>query len=145
MRGVGCAALLALLAPVGATLVAADAHRRYVHVGEHITSSCTPYSWKDYVLDVTSDLTEYNLLFEVEDIGPGLNPTGLSVALWEDEVPPNRHAEHRTDLATGKLWAVVTPRVGRRKPARSFGRRRRRRSRSPRVCVRLAPSRVCRA
>ena len=88
------------------TVVAADAHVTEVVVGQHLTSHCEPYAWSDYTLQVDTNLTDYNLLFEVEDITTAFNPTGLSIALWEDEVPIDRAAEHRSDRANGKIWAV---------------------------------------
>ena len=66
-------------------------------------------------MNITEDLTGYNLLFEVEDVGTAYNPTGLSVSLWnayegdgqyEAPIPMDRHAEHKTTRATGKIWAV---------------------------------------
>jgi hypothetical protein len=73
---------------------------------DHLDSDCTANAWRDYVLDVGEDLVNSNLLFEVEDVETPYNPTGLSVSLWTSTVPSSRLAEHRTNRATGKVWAV---------------------------------------
>ena len=67
---------------------------------------CSPYAWKDYLVTVDESLLNSNLLFEVVGQDLPFDPTALSVSMWEDEVPLDRHAEHKTERANGKLWAV---------------------------------------
>ena len=47
-----------------------------------------------------------NLMFEVEDQGTSYNPEAIMIAIWEYAVPSDRAAEHRTERAAGKVWAV---------------------------------------
>ena len=71
-----------------------------------VDGSCTPNSWVDYQFPVTEALKDTNLMFEVEDKGASYNPEALMVAIWEYAVPSDRAAEHRTERAAGKVWAV---------------------------------------
>ena len=94
------------LAGATASTVADDAHVENLYLGAHLVTSCAPYAWSDYVLNVTEAMTGYNLLFEVENTDAAYNPTGLSVSLWTGSAPSNRHAEHKIDRATGKMWVL---------------------------------------
>ena len=99
-------ALLLLLEGASASSVASDAHITRINVGDHITSACAPNAWSDYVLNVTQEMTAFNLLFEVENTDAPYNPTGMMAAIWTGSPPSSRQAEHRVDRATGKVWAL---------------------------------------
>ena len=103
--------LLALLLLEGAAAsappsVASDAHIQRITVGSHLVSSCAPNAWSDYVMNVTDDMTSFNLLYEIENTDTPYNPTGMMAAIWSGVAPSNRQAEHRVDRATGKIWAL---------------------------------------
>ena len=85
---------------------AATSHIHQLTVGETTHGSCTPNAWVDYVLEVDAAMADTNLIFEVEDKGDSYNPEALMVAIWEYAVPSDRAAEHRTERASGKVWAV---------------------------------------
>ena len=85
---------------------AATKHVHPLTIGEVKHGSCTPNAWVDYVLEVDAAMTDTNLIFEVEDKGDSYNPEALMVAIWEYAVPSDRAAEHRTERAAGKVWAV---------------------------------------
>ena len=85
---------------------AATKHVHQLTIGEVKHGSCTPNAWVDYVLEVDAAMTDTNLIFEVEDKGDSYNPEALMVAIWEYAVPSDRAAEHRTERASGKVWAV---------------------------------------
>ena len=85
---------------------AATKHVHPLTIGEVKHGSCTPNAWVDYVLEVDAALADTNLIFEVEDKGDSYNPEALMVAIWEYAVPSDRAAEHRTERASGKVWAV---------------------------------------
>ena len=88
----------------GATLV--ESHKHKIEVNEYVTGSCTPNAWVDYVLNVTEDLVDSNLLFEVKYLDEPYDPEALFVAIWEGEVPTDRAAEHYTATGSSKVWAV---------------------------------------
>ena len=102
--------LLITNAPLAATereLSAAPAtHVHTLTVGQVKTGSCTPNSWVDYQFAVTETMKDTNLMFEVEDQGTSYNPEAIMIAIWEYAVPSDRAAEHRTERAAGKVWAV---------------------------------------
>ena len=85
---------------------AATKHVHQLALGDEKHGSCTPNAWVDYVLEVDAAMTDTNLIFEVEDKGDSYNPEALMVAIWEYAVPSDRAAEHRTERASGKVWAV---------------------------------------
>ena len=101
--------VLLIATPVVLGSSIATDHITTITVGATLTSSCTINSWVDFALNVTADLTDSNLLFEVEDTGSSYNPTGLSVSLWSYAVPSDRKAEHRTDRAAGKVQHATVP------------------------------------
>jgi len=84
----------------------AHVHETAITVGSTTVDKCDPYSWKDYLITVDESLVNANLLFELYGTDTPFDPTALSVSMWEDEVPLDRHAEHKTERANGKLWAV---------------------------------------
>ena len=107
--------LLITNAPLAATSAAADKHVFSLTVGNgtpgdytpnYVSGSCTPNSWVDYQFNVTKEMADTNLMFEVEDLGDSYNPEALMIAIWEYAVPSDRAAEHRTERAAGKVWAV---------------------------------------
>ena len=107
---VALVALLQALVLQSYFLAAESAPSHHLEVGKYHQATCSPNAWVDFNLNVTVTLADSNILFEVEDLGTDFNPTLLSVVLWEGTdvvpVPIDRTGEHRTDRATGKVWAV---------------------------------------
>ena len=102
-------AVVLLLAHAAAAAAAGAVAQTWVHqltVGTEVSGSCTPGAWVDYELVVDEAMANSNLMFEVHDLGTSYNPEALMVAIWEAAVPSDRAAEHRTERATGKVWAV---------------------------------------
>jgi hypothetical protein len=95
------------MVPNGRALASsADTHVKSLSMGKTEPGNCAPNAWVDYKFEVTEAMAETNLIFEVEDKGDSYNPQALMVAIWEDGVPSDRAAEHRTEYAAGKVWAV---------------------------------------
>ena len=99
-----CALASAPLLALGATVV--DSHKNLIALNEHVSGACTPNAWIDYVLNVTEEMADTNLLFEVKSLDEPYDPEALFVAIWEGDVPTDRHAEHYTAVGTSKVWAV---------------------------------------
>ena len=102
-------AVVLLLAHAAAAAAAGAVAQAWVHqitVGTEVSGSCTPGAWVDYELVVDEAMADSNLMFEVHDLGTSYNPEALMVAIWEGAVPSDRVAEHRTERASGKVWAV---------------------------------------
>ena len=98
-----CALASAPLLALGATVV--DSHKNLIALNEHVSGACTPNAWIDYVLNVTEEMADTNLLFEVKSLDEPYDPEALFVAIWEGDVPTDRHAEHYTAVGTSKVWA----------------------------------------
>lgn len=108
-RAMNAKAVVLLLAHAAAAAAAGAVAQAWVHqitVGTEVSGSCTPGAWVDYELVVDEAMADSNLMFEVHDLGTSYNPEALMVAIWEGAVPSDRAAEHRTERASGKVWAV---------------------------------------
>ena len=74
---------------------------------EHVAyGSCQPYSWVDYVVDL-SDVSGENLVFETRDTSDdALNFESLRVSLFTDTIPEDRETENRADRSVSNIYAV---------------------------------------
>lgn len=82
-------------------------HVRLLEFGYYSYADCQPLSWIDFRLDLTADVLDSNLIFEVEDLGSDYNPQAISINLYESEIVPiDRHTEYRVTTSVGKLWTI---------------------------------------
>ena len=65
---------------------------------------CEPFGYVDYEFEVTHEMADNNLVFEVEDLGRTNNPESLGVYLYFSTIPLNRKTERYKEAASDGLW-----------------------------------------
>eukprot|EP00238_Polyblepharides_amylifera_P013736 CAMPEP_0196598392 /NCGR_PEP_ID=MMETSP1081-20130531/94295_1 /TAXON_ID=36882 /ORGANISM="Pyramimonas amylifera, Strain CCMP720" /LENGTH=1715 /DNA_ID=CAMNT_0041924083 /DNA_START=22 /DNA_END=5170 /DNA_ORIENTATION=- len=73
------------------------------------SQSCTPYSWKDYYIQITAANAGDNLIFEVDDTGDinfGYKLNALSVHLFRSSIPSDRVTPYYALTATHGLYEI---------------------------------------
>ena len=65
---------------------------------------CEPFGYVDYEFEVTHEMADNNLVFEVEDLGRTNNPESLGVYLYFSTIPLDRKTERYKEAASDGLW-----------------------------------------
>ena len=75
---------------------------------EHFTrASCAAFGYTAFYLNVTEDFAEDNIVFEVEDLSSTQDPEALTVLLFEDTIPSDKHSELQTSFSSDGIYSLA--------------------------------------